>query len=134
MRRSQLVNWYLEEMEAEIESEEDLVRKKALVERVIDRLVLQVSSISNSRQCLNWSFIRCDRPNYRTVRVLITVSISPFSFWKLCDVKFLWTWNSAMCIIWSLAQLNLNKHNIDHFNWLLHRNYFIWQDFLRFAS
>lgn len=32
-------------MEAEIESEEDLVRKKALVERVIDRLVLQVSSL-----------------------------------------------------------------------------------------
>lgn len=45
MQRSQLINWYLEEMEAEIESEEDLVQKKALVERVIDRLVLQVATL-----------------------------------------------------------------------------------------
>ncbi|XP_065839412.1 DNA replication licensing factor MCM6-like [Oscarella lobularis] len=39
VKRSALVNWYLKEMEEELESEEDLIIKKALVERVIERLI-----------------------------------------------------------------------------------------------
>ena len=42
MKRSALVNWYLKEMEEELESEEDLIIKKALVERVIERLITNV--------------------------------------------------------------------------------------------
>ncbi|KFM61958.1 Zygotic DNA replication licensing factor mcm6-B, partial [Stegodyphus mimosarum] len=39
MRKSQLVNWYLKEIESEIESEAELIKKKLLVERVVDRLI-----------------------------------------------------------------------------------------------
>nr|QIC49966.1 zygotic DNA replication licensing factor Mcm6 [Actinia equina] len=39
IRRSDLVNWYLKEIESEIESEEELSQKKTLVDRVLDRLV-----------------------------------------------------------------------------------------------
>ncbi|XP_041460150.1 zygotic DNA replication licensing factor mcm6-B-like [Lytechinus variegatus] len=39
VRKSQVVNWYLEEMQEEIETEEELIEKKTKVEKVIDRLV-----------------------------------------------------------------------------------------------
>lgn len=39
LKKSAVVNWYLKEIEADIESEEDLINKKALVEKVIHRLV-----------------------------------------------------------------------------------------------
>lgn len=39
MRKSQLVNWYLKEIESEIESEAELIRRKLLVEKVIERLI-----------------------------------------------------------------------------------------------
>ncbi|XP_071505801.1 zygotic DNA replication licensing factor mcm6-like [Diadema antillarum] len=39
VRRSDVVNWYLKEMEEEIESEEELVEKKTKVEKVIYRLI-----------------------------------------------------------------------------------------------
>ena len=38
-----LVNWYLKEVEAEIETVKELTDKKLLVEKVIDRLVNHVS-------------------------------------------------------------------------------------------
>lgn len=38
-RRGDLVNWYLHEMEGEIDSVEELAERKVLVEKVIDRLV-----------------------------------------------------------------------------------------------
>jgi len=40
-RKSDLVGWYLGEVQEEIESEEELVEKKVLVEKIIDRLVNQ---------------------------------------------------------------------------------------------
>ena len=43
VRQSELVNWYLKEMEHEIESEAELVEKKNLVEKVIYKLVHMVS-------------------------------------------------------------------------------------------
>lgn len=39
VRKSALVNWYLKEMESEIESEAELIERKTKVEKIIDRLV-----------------------------------------------------------------------------------------------
>ena len=39
IRRSELVNWYLKEMEHEIDSEAELMEKKMLVEKVLHKLV-----------------------------------------------------------------------------------------------
>ena len=45
MRRSDLVNQYLKDMESQnkIETEEDLAEKKMLVDKVLDRLINHVS-------------------------------------------------------------------------------------------
>ena len=45
-RRSELVNWYLKEMEAEIETEAELNERKILAEKVIARLTNVVSTTS----------------------------------------------------------------------------------------
>ena len=42
IRRSQLVNWYLENIENEIDSEAELLERKTIVEKVIYRLVHHV--------------------------------------------------------------------------------------------
>lgn len=39
MRRDELVNYYLEQVSDEIESEDDLIERKTLIEKVIDRLI-----------------------------------------------------------------------------------------------
>ncbi|KAK5859670.1 hypothetical protein PBY51_021207 [Eleginops maclovinus] len=39
LKKSALVNWYLKEIESEIDSEEELVNKKGLIEKVLHRLV-----------------------------------------------------------------------------------------------
>ncbi|KAM6948287.1 MCM6 minichromosome maintenance deficient 6, like [Aplochiton taeniatus] len=39
LRKSELVNWYLKEMETEIETEEELIAKKSLIEKVLHRLI-----------------------------------------------------------------------------------------------
>lgn len=39
LRRSELVGWYLKEIESEIDSEAELIEKKTIVEKVIERLV-----------------------------------------------------------------------------------------------
>nr|AGY14509.1 minichromosome maintenance deficient 6 [Scyliorhinus canicula] len=38
-KKSELINWYLKEIESEIESEEELISKKKLIEKVIYRLI-----------------------------------------------------------------------------------------------
>ncbi|XP_019378023.1 PREDICTED: DNA replication licensing factor MCM6 [Gavialis gangeticus] len=38
LKKSELINWYLQEIESEIESEEELINKKKIIERVIHRL------------------------------------------------------------------------------------------------
>ena len=43
VRHGEVVNWYLKEMENEIESEAELIERKTLVEKVIYRLVHHVS-------------------------------------------------------------------------------------------
>ncbi|XP_077176317.1 DNA replication licensing factor MCM6 [Paroedura picta] len=39
LRRSELINWYLKEIESEIDSEEELINKKNIIEKVIHRLI-----------------------------------------------------------------------------------------------
>lgn len=39
IRREDLINWYLEQVGDEIESEDDLIERKTLIEKVIDRLI-----------------------------------------------------------------------------------------------
>ncbi|KAG8297077.1 MCM DNA helicase complex subunit mcm6 [Homalodisca vitripennis] len=39
IRRSDVVNWYLEKISDQIDTEEELVEKKALIEKIIDRLI-----------------------------------------------------------------------------------------------
>ncbi|KPP72520.1 hypothetical protein Z043_108468, partial [Scleropages formosus] len=39
MKKSKLINWYLNEIESEIESEDELIAKKTLIEKVIHRLI-----------------------------------------------------------------------------------------------
>ena len=41
--RSELINWYLGEVEEDIENEQELIETKLLVEMVIERLVKHVS-------------------------------------------------------------------------------------------
>ena len=45
LRRSDLVNWYLHDIEAEIDSEAELMERKTIVEKVIFRLVHHVSCL-----------------------------------------------------------------------------------------
>uniref|UniRef100_A0A8C8K995 DNA replication licensing factor MCM6 n=1 Tax=Oncorhynchus tshawytscha TaxID=74940 RepID=A0A8C8K995_ONCTS len=39
LKKSAVINWYLKEMESEIDSEEELIHKKSLIEKVLHRLV-----------------------------------------------------------------------------------------------
>jgi DNA replication licensing factor MCM6 len=43
LKRSDVVAWYLEQVQDQIETEEELLERKALVEKVIDRLIYHVS-------------------------------------------------------------------------------------------
>ena len=52
VRRSELVNWYLKEMESEIDSEAELIEKKTLCEKVIYRLVHHVSENASYHKCV----------------------------------------------------------------------------------
>ena len=45
LRQTQLVQWYLEEVEGDIDSEAELLEKKTMVEKVIYRLVHHVSIV-----------------------------------------------------------------------------------------
>lgn len=56
MRKSQLVNWYLKEIESEIETEAELIRRKLLVEKVIERLIHHVSLYLHAIELLTFSF------------------------------------------------------------------------------
>lgn len=43
LKRSDIIGWYLEQISDAIESEEDLVERKTVIEKVLDRLVYHVS-------------------------------------------------------------------------------------------
>ena len=40
------MNWYLEQVEAELQSEQELTERKVLVEKVLERLVKVVSDLT----------------------------------------------------------------------------------------
>ena len=44
VKQSQLVDWYLKEIEADIEDTQELIAKKVLVEKIVERLVHHVST------------------------------------------------------------------------------------------
>ena len=46
LKKSELINWYLKEVEGEIESEAELISRKSLIERVLHRLVHYVSAVT----------------------------------------------------------------------------------------
>lgn len=48
MRKSEVVSWYLEQIQDTIDSEEDLIEKKEIVEKVIDRLIYKVKKKTDS--------------------------------------------------------------------------------------
>lgn len=52
LKKSAVVNWYLKEIESEIDSEEELVNKKGMIEKVIHRLVHYVSPLSTKKNIL----------------------------------------------------------------------------------
>ena len=39
MTKSDVVNWYLEEISGDIESQDELLEKKVIVEKVLDKLI-----------------------------------------------------------------------------------------------
>merc|ERR1711874_279557 len=41
VKKSDVINWYLEEISGDIESQEELTEKKQIVEKVVDRLIYQ---------------------------------------------------------------------------------------------
>lgn len=47
MRKSEVVSWYLQQLvsSSQIESEDELLERKTLVEKVIDRLMYHVSCL-----------------------------------------------------------------------------------------
>lgn len=49
VRLKELINWYLKEVEGEIDTVQELTDKKLLVEKVIDRLVNHVSQSKSPR-------------------------------------------------------------------------------------
>lgn len=58
LKKSELINWYLKEIESEIESEAELISRKNLIEKVLHRLVhyVSVDLINKLPPCLkSWS-------------------------------------------------------------------------------
>lgn len=53
MRRSGVVEWYLNLIADQIESEEELIEKKDLIQKVVDRLIYHVSTYADPIVCWN---------------------------------------------------------------------------------
>lgn len=51
LRRSAVINWYLNEISGDIETESELIEKKMLVEKVLDRLTYHVSFLKADGRC-----------------------------------------------------------------------------------
>lgn len=45
IKKSHIIGWYLRLIEDQLESEDDLIEKKEMIEKVIDRLIYHVSNI-----------------------------------------------------------------------------------------
>ncbi|KAI9518640.1 Zygotic DNA replication licensing factor mcm6-B [Dissostichus eleginoides] len=72
LKKSAVVNWYLKEIESEIDSEEELVNKKGLIEKVLHRLVhydhilieLSPSGLKGSESADTEEVVFVVNPNY----------------------------------------------------------------------
>ncbi|XP_033961163.1 DNA replication licensing factor MCM6 [Pseudochaenichthys georgianus] len=72
LKKSAVVNWYLKEIESEIDSEEELVNKKGLIEKVLHRLVhydhilieLSPSGLKGSESAVTEEVVFVVNPNY----------------------------------------------------------------------
>ncbi|KAJ4918644.1 hypothetical protein JOQ06_005119 [Pogonophryne albipinna] len=72
LKKSAVVNWYLKEIESEIDSEEELVNKKGLIEKVLHRLVhydhilieLSPSGLKGSESAGTEEVVFVVNPNY----------------------------------------------------------------------
>ncbi|XP_054625119.1 DNA replication licensing factor MCM6 [Dunckerocampus dactyliophorus] len=72
LKKSVVVNWYLKEIESEIDSEEELINKKGLIEKVIHRLVhydhilieLSQSGLKGSEPASTEEVVLVVNPNY----------------------------------------------------------------------
>ncbi|XP_061746986.1 DNA replication licensing factor MCM6 isoform X2 [Nerophis ophidion] len=72
LKKSAVVNWYLKEIESEIDSEEELIHKKGLIEKVIHRLVnydhiliqLSQSGLKGSEAAGSEEVVLVVNPNY----------------------------------------------------------------------
>lgn len=76
LKRSDIVNWYLQECADDIESEEDLIERKSLAEKVLDRLCYHVSR-------LLLLFIRNCRINF----VILLLSIHRTRWSSRCEQR-----------------------------------------------
>lgn len=45
--RSEIITWYLEKIEDQIEDESELLEKKSFIEKILDRLIYNVSHLLN---------------------------------------------------------------------------------------
>lgn len=43
LKKSQVVDWYLEKIQDTIDSEEELIERKMIIDKVIERLIYKVS-------------------------------------------------------------------------------------------
>ncbi|XP_008286737.1 DNA replication licensing factor MCM6 [Stegastes partitus] len=72
LKKSAVVNWYLKEIESEIDSEEELINRKGLIEKVIHRLVhydhilieLSQSGLKGSEPASTEEVVLVVNPNY----------------------------------------------------------------------
>uniref|UniRef100_A0A3P8ZIL7 DNA replication licensing factor MCM6 n=1 Tax=Esox lucius TaxID=8010 RepID=A0A3P8ZIL7_ESOLU len=55
LKKNAVINWYLKEIESEIDSEEELINKKSLIEKVLHRLVHYVSLRTHARLSQIWN-------------------------------------------------------------------------------
>lgn len=58
----QVIEWYLEEISSEIETEEELVEHKTLVEKVVDRLIYQDQVTGFLQPNTSGTFHPCSHP------------------------------------------------------------------------
>lgn len=56
IRRSELVDWYLVQVQDTIDTEQELIERKAVIDKVIDRLIYKVISILFLKKVKNLCF------------------------------------------------------------------------------
>ena len=89
MRQGQLVNWYLSEIEGDIDSVEMLAEKKVLVEKVIERLIHHVRCVVLVCVCMY------SGTNVETKRVEKGVLFSEVSSFR--NARKSGTWGGKRC-------------------------------------